>query len=278
MARRHIRPGLFTLDLAQGHEVHGPVRCVNAACVSGLLAIQQAVSLIRRNLADTVAVVGVDMASHLVLMGFTKLQALAPDGCRPFDRDRVGLSLGEGAGALILSRPERLPQASFVVSGGGSSNDANHLTGPSRDGSGLALAIEAALRDAGRDPGVVDYAHVHGTGTPYNDNMEALALRRVFGDHAPPFSGSKGMLGHTLAAAGVLETLLCLLAADQQLLPGTPRLIHPDPVAPRSLVSQPRRADRLQCLLKTNCGFAGTNAAIVLERMHHASTSTAGSP
>jgi 3-oxoacyl-(acyl-carrier-protein) synthase len=263
-ARRHVQPALLAEDLAAAFDLGGPVRCVSAACISGLLAIQQGATLIRRGLADVVFVVGVDLVSHFVLAGFTALKSLDPQGCRPFDRARVGLSLGEGAGAIVLGRRELFSSALVLVTGWGTSNDANHLTGPSRDGSGLALAIRRALARAGIAPEAIDYINAHGTGTPYNDAMESLALRLVFGEQVPPFSSSKGMIGHTLGAAGVLETILCWLAAHTHTLPGTPRLREPDPLAPASLVARPRPAGPLRRILKVNCGFGGTNGALVL--------------
>ncbi len=280
-AFRHIQPGLLAIDLAQGMHIAGPVQCVSAACISGLLALQQGASLIHRGQADLVFVVGVDLLSHFVLAGFSTLKALDPEGCRPFDRARIGLSLGEGSGAVVLVRAKRAASANgstagsaslgpdsrprFRLAGWGTSNDANHLTGPSRDGSGLALAIHRALARAHCDPREIDYIHLHGTGTPYNDAMEALALRSVFKEHVPPFSSSKGMLGHTLGAAGVIETILCGLAVHTQTLPGTPRLRERDPVVPDSLVARPRATGPLRRVLKVNCGFGGTNAALVLD-------------
>ena len=263
---KQAQPAFLAADLAAAFAVAGPVQCVSAACVSGLLAIQQGVALLRRGLADLVLVAGVDLASEFVLAGFNSLKSLDPEGCRPFDRVRVGLSLGEGAGALVLVRRELLPGPAVRVTGWGSSNDANHLTGPSRDGAGLALAVSRALAKAGVAPDAIDYLNAHGTGTPYNDNMESLALRTVFGDRVPPFSSSKGLLGHTLGAAGILETILCLAALELQWLPGTPRLRERDPVAPDSLLREPRPATQLRRVLKISCGFGGTNAALVLER------------
>jgi 3-oxoacyl-(acyl-carrier-protein) synthase len=265
VAQRHIHPALLAADLAAAHGIGGPRQCVSAACISGLLAIQQGAALIRRGAADLVFVVGVDLVSQFVLSGFTALKSLDPTGCRPFDRCRTGLSLGEGAGAMVLARSDVLPTTAVQVTGWGTSNDANHLTGPSRDGSGLALAISRALAKAGVAPDAIDYINAHGTGTPFNDNMESLALRAVFGERVPPFSASKGMLGHTLGAAGVLETILCLLAVHAQMLPGTPRLQERDPVAPASLIESPRPATRVRRILKVNCGFGGTNGAVVLE-------------
>jgi 3-oxoacyl-(acyl-carrier-protein) synthase len=264
-AQRHVHPAWLAADLAEAHAIEGPRQCVSAACISGLLAIQQGAALIRRGAADLVFVVGVDLVSQFVLNGFAALKSLDPAGCRPFDRDRAGLTLGEGAGAIALVRSDLRSAAAVRVTGWGTSNDANHLTGPSRDGSGLALAIRRALAKAGLAPEAIDYINAHGTGTPFNDHMESLALRAVFGERVPPFSAHKGMLGHTLGAAGVLETILCLIAARAHRLPGTPRLQNRDPAAPDSLIPTPRPATRLRRILKVNCGFGGTNGALVLE-------------
>jgi 3-oxoacyl-(acyl-carrier-protein) synthase len=261
----HLFPALLAADLAATHEIAGPVQCVSVACVSGLLALQQGALLIQEDKADAVFVVGVDLLSHFVLSGFTALKSLDPNGCRPFDAQRKGLSLGEGAGAVVLTRRDALPSTALVIAGWGSSNDANHLTGPSRDGSGLALAIERALAKAGVPPDNVDFVHAHGTGTAYNDAMEGMALRRTFVRRVPPFCSSKGLLGHSLGAAGLLEVIVCLVAARLQILPGTPGLHQPDPSLPDSVVAASRPSPPLRCLLKINAGFGGTNAALVLE-------------
>jgi len=265
IAQRQLFPALLAADLAAAHGITGPVQCVSTACISGLLAIQQGALLIEEDQADLVFVVGVDLLSDFVLSGFSTLKSLEPGGCRPFDADRKGLSLGEGAGALVLVRSETLAPPALTVTGWGSSNDANHLTGPSRDGSGLALAILRALQKAGTPPEAVDFVHTHGTGTPYNDAMEGMALRWVFGARVPPYCSSKGWFGHTLGAAGLLETLVCLVAARQQILPGTAGLRTPDPSVPDSLLRAPRPAASLRRLLKLNAGFGGTNAALLLE-------------
>ncbi|MCC7377609.1 MAG: beta-ketoacyl-[acyl-carrier-protein] synthase family protein [Verrucomicrobiales bacterium] len=265
-----IQPGGLTRDLARALRVGGPVQCVSAACISGLLALRQGMAMIQRGDADAVHVVGIDVISAFVVTGFASLKSMDPEGCRPFDRARVGLSLGEGAGAMVLARArggEGEPSESGVrVTGWGSSNDANHLTGPSRDGSGLALAIGRALAKAGKRPAEVDCVHAHGTGTPYNDAMEALAIRTVFGDSPPPVGSSKGALGHTLGAAGVLESIICVRALEEAVLPGTPRLREADSQAPTSMVFEPRPEPGLRTVVKVNSGFGGTNAAMVFER------------
>jgi 3-oxoacyl-(acyl-carrier-protein) synthase len=266
LAQRQIQPAFLAADLAEAFDCRGPVQCVSAACVSGLSALQQGAALIRRGLADVVFVAGVDLISQFVLSGFNSLKSFDPEGCRPFDKSRIGLSLGEGAAAIVLAKHELVPSPAFLLSGCGTSNDANHLTGPSRDGYGLALAIRRALAKAQITPDKIDYINAHGTGTPYNDAMESLALRSVFGDRVPPLSSSKGIFGHTLGTAGILETALCVAAMQNNLLPGTPRLRERDPVAPDSLLVEPRAAANLNYILKINCGFGGTNAALVLQK------------
>ena len=145
------------------------------------------------------------------------MKAIDPRGCRPFDRDRCGLSPGEAGAAIVLVRERTRAPSGDHIRGWGSSNDANHMTGPSRDGSGLALAIRAALRSAGLQPEEIDYVNAHGTGTPYNDAMESQPRFTTCSATAcPPFSGLKGMFGHTLGAAGVVETIACVLAMQER--------------------------------------------------------------
>jgi 3-oxoacyl-(acyl-carrier-protein) synthase len=263
-ARRHLQPDLLAADLAAEHGARGPVQTISVACVSGLVALMQGAKLIQRGTADAVLVVGVDHLSAFVMAGFTALKAIDPVGCRPFDRDRCGLTPGEAGAAIVLVRGDLPPPSSITIRGWGSSNDANHMTGPSRDGSGLAQAIRAALNAAKISASEVDYINVHGTGTPYNDAMESAALRAVFGNACPPASGLKGMLGHTLGAAGVVETIACVLALHTKLLPGTPRLNNLAEGVPSNLLKEPRLATRLKHVLKLNTGFGGANGALIL--------------
>jgi 3-oxoacyl-[acyl-carrier-protein] synthase II len=263
-ARRHLRGDLLAADLARTHGARGPVQCVSVACVSGLVAIAQGAKLIQRGAADAVLVVGVDHLSAFVMAGFTALKAIDPNGCRPFDRDRRGLSPGEAGAAIVLVRAASLDGSAINIGGWGGSNDANHMTGPARDGSGLAQAISAALRMAGMQPHEIDFVQAHGTGTSYNDAMEAAALRAVFGEGCPPVSSAKGMLGHTLGAAGVIETILCVLAMQEGVLPGTPRLNVVADDTPSSALKEPRPVTRLGKVLKLNTGFGGANAALIL--------------
>jgi 3-oxoacyl-[acyl-carrier-protein] synthase II len=265
-ARRHLQPDLLAADLAKEHGACGPVQCVSVACMSGLVALQQGAKLIQRGAADAAFVVGVDHLSAFVVAGFTALKAIDPLGCRPFDRDRCGLTPGEAGAAIVLVREDLAPRPAVTIRGWGTGNDANHMTGPSRDGSGLAQAITAALAVARLNATDIEYVNAHGTGTPYNDAMESAALRTIFGDACPPVSGLKGMLGHTLGAAGVIETIACVVALREQLLPGTPRLTNFADGVPASLVKEPRVTTQLKHVLKLNTGFGGVNGALILER------------
>jgi 3-oxoacyl-[acyl-carrier-protein] synthase II len=263
-ARRHLQGNFLAADLAATHGARGLVQCVSVACVSGLVAITQGAKLIQRGAADAVLVVGVDHLSAFVLSGFSVLKSIDPNGCRPFDQERCGLSPGEAGAALVLVRADRLAGPAITIRGWGGSNDAGHMTGPARDGSGLAQAVRTALDMAELQPHEIDYINAHGTGTHYNDAMEAAALRAVFGENSPPVSGAKGMLGHTLGAAGVIETMLCFLAMQERLLPGTPRLNVVAKDAPPGALKEPRPVTRLDRVLKLSTGFGGINGALVL--------------
>lgn len=265
IAQRHLQADLLATDLAQAFGARGPVQNISNACVSGLVALMQGAKLIQRGAADAVLVVGVDHLSAFVVGGFSTLKAIDPEGCRPFDQNRRGLSPGEAGAAIILVRQDLFPSAKITLAGWGSSNDANHMTGPSRDGAGLALAIRAALQTANLAPAQIDYANVHGTGTPYNDAMESAALRTIFGAAIPPISGVKGMLGHTLGAAGVVESIVCALALEENFLPGTPRLENIAIDLPSTLIKSPQFQTPLKHVMKLNTGFGGVNGALLFK-------------
>jgi 3-oxoacyl-[acyl-carrier-protein] synthase II len=241
----------------------------NAACASSTVALAHGAALIDSGAASAVLVVCMDLVSEFVFAGFSALQALDPAGCRPFDRGRAGLSLGEGGAALLLMSPDRARREGVeplgAIAGWGSSNDANHITAPARDGSGLIRAVRAAIDRAGVGPDAVAAINAHGTGTVYNDMMELVAFRDVFGDRAVPVNSIKGALGHTLGAAGGIEAVLGLKALAVRSLPPTAGFREGEAGTEGrvSAAAQPIDGD---FLLTTNSGFGGVNAALLLAR------------
>ncbi len=267
-AGEHAAPWRLCQALAAELEAGEPRIAVSCACASGLAALAQGARWIRRGVARHVLVVGVDVLEPFVLQGFSSLLALDPLACRPFDVTRAGLSVGEGAGAMVLAAaPDQRQERSPRLCGFGASNDANHVTGPSRDGAGLARAMQRALDCAGCTPADVDLVHLHGTGTPYNDAMECHALRRVFegAPVAPAAAGSKAQLGHTLGAAGVLESLVALEALARGVSPPNLRLEHVDPALEFPLSGASRPLPRAQTALKLAAGFGGIDWALVFQ-------------
>lgn len=253
-------------ELSTALELEGPTFAVSAACASGLSALALAGRKLRAGVARRALVVGVDSVCPFILRGFSSLLALSRGPCQPFDADRSGLSLGDGAGAILLSsHPEE--STGWTLRGWGESNDANHITGPSRDGKGLATAIERALCAADTPPAAIDFVHLHGTGTLYNDKMEGKALQRVFEDAAmPPGAGSKGQIGHTLGAAGILESLITLAALERGTAPGTGGMVTPDPQIPIPVSPHATELPRANAALKIAAGFGGIDAALVFGR------------
>ena len=241
---------------------------INAACASSTIAVAKAASLIRTGRVSSVLVCCMDVITDFVFSGFSALQALSPQPCRPFDRNRDGLTLGEGAAVLHFQSAERAaeqqrkPLAEIV--GWGMSNDATHITAPARDGSGLIRAIEKALHLSGLRPEQVAAVSAHGTGTVFNDAMELTAYRQVFGDRSLPVYSVKGAIGHTLGAAGGIEIALAARALAERSVPPTVGLQQVEPGA-ESLVSTHPQQISGQTLLTTNSGFGGINAAIVLK-------------
>ena len=240
---------------------------VSAACASGSIALGRGAQLIASGAATSVLVVGFDALSEFIFSGFSALQALSPGPCAPFDRARSGLTLGEGAAALLLASPERARREGREpvgeLLGWAASNDAVHITAPARDSRGLIQAIGAALARAGIGPDDVGGVSAHGTGTIYNDLMELNAFRAVFGEQRPPVYGVKGALGHTLGAAGAIETVVALRALAAGVAPGTVGFKDPDPAA-GGMVHPEATPLRGQRILLTNSGFGGVNGALVL--------------
>lgn len=242
---------------------------INAACASSTIAIARAAALIASGKCETVLVVCIDLVSEFVFSGFSALQALSPELCRPFDRNRNGLTLGEGGAALLLMSRERAQRDGRaelgIVSGWGAANDATHITAPARDGCGLIQSVRQALERASLQPQEIAAINAHGTATPYNDMMELTAFRAVFGERNLPLNSVKGSIGHTLGAAGGIEVALGLKALQEKILPPTVGMLEPEQ-AGEGMLSREAQPICGNHLLTTNSGFGGVNAALVLSR------------
>ncbi len=241
-----------------------PVICLSTACVSSLAALCEA-QLILATQPDTprVAVITADLASNFVMDGFRSLRATAADLCRPFDACRAGLAVGTGAAWAFLER-SRAKTNSMEIIGWGMGNDATHLTAPDPMGGGLRSAIEQALAVAGIPAADIDVLFAHGTGTPFNDAMEARVFAKLF-PHRPPLTAAKGLLGHSLGASGLLELALAAEILQHRLIPPIFGLRTTDYPGLNPVCSQALRPDRpIRTILKTASGFGGVNAAVIV--------------
>ncbi|RJR48887.1 MAG: beta-ketoacyl-[acyl-carrier-protein] synthase family protein [Desulfobacteraceae bacterium] len=242
---------------------------ISASCASSAIAIAQGAGLIGLGRADAVLICCIDLITEFTFSGFSSLKALSPNPCRPFDRERQGISLGEGAAALLLMSRERARQENRrclgKVLGWGIAGDAVHITAPDKDGRGLAEAVLRALRMAGVETGEIAGISAHGTGTLYNDLMEVKIFRSLFGPRKVPVYSVKGGLGHSLGATGGIETALGLKALAMQTLPPTVGLVHPMQEAEGMVRAAPFSISG-DYLLTTSSGFSGINAALVLGR------------
>jgi len=245
--------------------------CINisAACASSTIALAQGAELIASGYTNSVLVCCMDLVTEFVFSGFSSLLALAAGPCRPFDRDRNGLSLGEGAAALLLMNGELARQESRshlgTILGWGAANDATHITAPARDGCGLRQAVLKALDIAGRHADEIAAVCAHGTGSVYNDLMELNALNQIFGNRRLPIFSIKGSIGHTLGAAGGIEAAVGLRTLSEQMAPPTVGFSNPEIGAENKVSFQPSTFSG-DCLLTTNSGFGGINAALILEK------------
>jgi 3-oxoacyl-[acyl-carrier-protein] synthase-1 len=239
---------------------------VSNACISGVMAMLVARRIIASGEVDHAVVAGVDVLSKFVVSGFQTLHAMSPEPCRPFDTARKGINLGEAAAAVVLSSdPSALGAARGIrVAGGGLSNDANHISGPSRTGAELAFAIRQALEEANILHSDVDFISAHGTGTIYNDEMEAKAFA-LAGIADRPIHSLKGFYGHTLGAAGIVEVVLGAEGLRRnQLVPSHGYDQHGVSI-PLNVITQATNQS-LNICLKTASGFGGCNAAIILTK------------
>ena len=269
-AVRSVLPCAHADTLAARLRVRGPRHTVVTACSSGAVAVAEAAAHIADGVVDVALAGGVDSITRICFMGFNALKLLDPAACRPFDRERRGMSIGEGAGFLVLedavAARARGARAYAELAGYGMTTDAYHITAPEPEGDGMVRAIRAALRAARQAPAGVQYANAHGTGTPQNDRVEARALERVFGEGALLVSSTKSMIGHTMAAAGSLEAIATLLALGHGVVPPTANLQTPDPDVHFDCVPRAAREAPLDCAISNSFGFGGQNVTLLFRR------------
>ncbi len=242
---------------------------VSTACSSATNALITGANMLRCGMAEMVVVGGAECLTMFHLNGFNTLMILDHQPCRPFDRDRAGLNLGEGAGYLVLetaaSVKKRGVQPLCQLSGYGNACDAFHQTASSPDGEGAVLAMQEALALAGLQPSDIQYINAHGTGTPNNDESESHAIRRVFGDHLPPISSTKSFTGHTTSASGSIEAVLCILAIQNQFLPVN---IHWQTPMENGIipVTDPHPQTEIKHVLSNAFGFGGNDSSLILSK------------
>jgi len=246
------------------------VRTLCSACSSGANALAVAALWLLEGKVDAVLAGGTDGLCRLTLSGFNALAAVDPEACRPFDRRRRGLNLGEGAGFVVLERSsrarERGKEPIAELAGWALGAEAHHITNPEATGAAAAGIVRRALERASLSAREIDYVNAHGTGTPLNDPMESLALRAALGDEIEriPVSSSKGQLGHTLGAAGAIEAILAAMAVNEQALPPTAGLEEPDPKCVLVHVTGKGRPGRVRAALSNSFGFGGMDSVLVL--------------
>jgi 3-oxoacyl-[acyl-carrier-protein] synthase II len=250
---------------------HGPITIIANACASGSNAIGHAFSLLRSGQTERVLTGGFDALSQLVFAGFDSLQALSTTDCRPFDANRNGLALGEGAALLALETLDHAQRRGASILGElvgyGASTDCHHLTQPQPDGDAALQSMQRACAVAGVKADQIGYVNAHGTGTPLNDSAEAAAINRWAGDAVEQMrvSSTKGSIGHLLGAAGAVEAVICLMVLQEGWLPPMVRLETPDPACRFPLVRKQEMA-QLEYALSNSFGFGGANASLLFRR------------
>ncbi len=272
------------INLAAGQvsirfNARGPNLATCTACTASAHSVGEAFEIIRRDDADVMIAGGSEAAiTPMGVGGFAAMRALStrndePErASRPFDKDRDGFIIGEGAGVVILEELEHAKRRGAPIYaelvGYGMSADAFHITAPSEDGDGAVRVMEMAIRKAGIKPGDVDYINAHGTSTPFNDKLETLAIKKCFGDHARSvaISSTKSMTGHLLGAAGGLEAGITALAVHHQVVPPTINLDNPDPECDLDYVPHKSRSIKLEYALSNSFGFGGTNGALLFKK------------
>ncbi len=237
--------------------LEGPAMTISTACSSSAKVFASAARYIEAGVADAAVVGGVDSLCLTTLHGFSSLQLVSDEPCRPFDAARKGMSIGEAAGFALLQKNE----SAIALVGYGESSDAYHMSTPQPEGEGALAAMRQALARAGLEPAAIDYVNAHGTATPANDRAEDRAIVRLFGASVP-VSSTKGWTGHTLGAAGIVEAVVCFLALEHGLIPATLNSSAIEPGLESQIVLQNRNS-RLRHALSNSFGFGGSNCSLV---------------
>jgi 3-oxoacyl-[acyl-carrier-protein] synthase-1 len=242
----------------------GPSFVVSSACSSSAKVFANAARMLQAGVCDAAIVGGVDSLCYSTLYGFNSLGLIAREACRPYDAARDGISIGEGAGFVLLERLPVPPSGAIRVMGIGESSDAYHMSTPHPQGLGAKMAMQKALHLAGLQADDIDYINLHGTATRSNDASEGCAVADVFG-HRVPCSSTKGWTGHLLGAAGITEAIICKLALEQGFIPGSLNTQQPDPAMAIDYRIDNGSA-KLNYVLSNSFGFGGSNCSLVMGR------------
>ena len=246
--------------IAEAAGALGPTFAISTACSSSAKVFAAAERLMRAGWIDAAIVGGVDSLCLTTLCGFGSLELLSSEPCRPFDRARSGISIGEGAGFALLERDAKAP---VMLLGAGESSDAHHMSTPHPQGLGAKLAMRAALDAAGLPANAVGYVNLHGTATRTNDPSEGRAVADVF--NGVPTSSTKGWFGHLLGAAGIVESVVCLLCLEHGVLPGTLNTTQVDAECPNAVLID-NEARNIDVALSNSFGFGGNNCSVIFGR------------
>ena len=238
---------------------------VSNACVSGVMAVSVAQSMIKSGYCSDAFVIAGDEVTDFVLSGFSSFQAMSSEPCRPYDKNRDGISIGEAAAAVYITNEKPATSISFEILGQSSINDANHISGPHREGEGLYRSINNALEEAGIAASEIDYISAHGTATVYNDEMESYAFSRV-GLSKIPLNSLKSYYGHSLGASGLLELIMAAESAKNNLLIKNLNFEESGVSLPLNIISENTEKE-VNIFLKTASGFGGSNSAIILKKI-----------
>jgi 3-oxoacyl-[acyl-carrier-protein] synthase II len=261
----HVVPGHVAAELG----LAGEAMMIPTACAAGNYAIAHACDVLRAGRAQIMLAGGADCFSRITYTGFARLGAIAPEICQPFDRNRKGMVPGEGAAMLLLELKDhaiaRRAHIYCEIAGYGLSCDAHHMTAAHPQGEGASRATVLALKQSGIAPESVDYISAHGTGTPTNDRLETIAMKRAFGELAYkiPISSIKSMLGHTMGAASAIEAAVCALAITHQQVPATMNLSEPDPECDLDYVPNIARKCSVSVAMSNAYAFGGNNSSLV---------------